>query len=311
MSLALKHRLLLRAKVLAAIRAFFAARDVQEVDTPLLASTSITDPYLNPLWLTCQQKILYLQTSPEYAMKRLLSGGSGSIYQLCKAFRDDEHGKLHRREFTMLEWYRVGFNHHDLMDEMDDFLQAVIQAKPAVRYSYQEIFEKYMNINPHDILLDYLIKIFNKNIILNNPDVLLDKSDYLSLLLDYIFEKENKRELDGVIFIYDFPAEQAALAKIRDEKGCKIGERFEVYINGIELANGYHELADAHEQRKRFEKDLEKREKLGYKILPIDGKLLQALEFDFPDCAGVALGVDRLLMIMDQQTDIKDVMTGE
>lgn len=267
-----------------------------------MASSTVTDPFIQSF--NIHQK-WYLQTSPEYAMKRLLAAGSGSIYQICKAFRDDETGKLHNPEFTMLEWYRLGFDHHQLMQEMDDFFQAVIQTKPAEKISYQKLFEKYFQINPHQATLETLQNIAHeKQLIITSNN--LTKDDWLQLLMTHFIEPELGRECP--LFIYDFPASQAALAKIRQDH-FPVAERFEVYIHGIELANGYHELSDANEQRQRFANDLIKRKKLNYATPPVDEYLLAAIEHGLPDCAGVALGIDRLIMIAAQKTAIAEVVS--
>ncbi len=294
-----------RANILANIRDFFAQKNIFEVETPLMCSAPVTDPFLDALTIQYHHKTWYMQTSPEYAMKRLLCAGSGSIYQMCKAFRSDEMGKYHHPEFTMLEWYHIGFNHHDLMLEMDEFLQYVIQTKPARTLSYQQLFEKYLNINPH-IISDTELNIIAQEKCNIQDDKKLDRDDYLNLLLTHVIEPELKSELNP-IFIYDYPASQCALAKIR-QGTSSVAERFEVYFQGIELANGYHELTQSSEQKKRFNQDLEKREKLTYPIVPIDHYLLSAMENGLPDCAGVALGVDRLVMIAAQKQNISDIM---
>lgn len=294
----------LRAKILADIRTFFAKRNILEVETPLMCSAPVTDPFLDTLQIHYQNKIWHLQTSPEYAMKRLLCAGSGSIYQLCKAFRSDEMGKHHHPEFSILEWYHLGFDHHDLMDEMDEFLQYVIQTKPAKKLSYQQLFEKYLNVNPH-IIADEELKIITQTNCGIKGDDKLDRDDYLNLLMTHSIEPQLDK--DQPVFIYDYPASQAALAKIRQDNP-PVAERFEVYIQSIELANGYHELTDATEQIKRFHQDIEKRKKLNLPIVPIDHYLLSAMENGLPDCAGVALGVDRLALIAAQKENLSDTM---
>lgn len=298
------------ANLLAKIRAFFAARNILEVETPLLGKSTITDPNIQSIIARChppgssKSQILYLQTSPEFAMKRLLAAGSGSIYQICKAFRDEESGRLHKPEFTMLEWYRIGFDHHDLMDEMDEFLGFVIDAKKAERLSYAEMFQKYLEINPHSASVLELQNCAAQN----NLDVSFacDKSSdpdlWLNLLLTHLIEQHLGQ--NRPTFVYDYPKNQAALAKIRKDGEYFVAERFEVYINGIELANGFHELADADEQRTRFEKDLEKRREMNLSEIPLDEDFLAALKSGLPNCAGVALGVDRLCMIAKNLSDI-------
>jgi len=290
-----------RAQIIAQIRDFFAARRVLEVETPLLSSATVTDVNLHSLKTHCKNLgDLYLQTSPEYAMKRLLAADSGSIYQICKAFRDDESGRLHNPEFTILEWYRVGFNHHQLMDEMDKLLQLILSGARATRYSYQEIFEKFLQVNPHKADIKVLQKCAHEHGIDVEVD---DKDTWLQLLMSEIIEPK----LKATVFVYDYPASQAALAKIRKAK-FPVAERFEVYVDGIELANGFHELQDAREQRQRFLHDLKKREKLGYPKIPIDENFLASLEHGLPACAGVALGIDRLIMLALDANHIDQVI---
>jgi elongation factor P--(R)-beta-lysine ligase len=275
-----------RAEILARIRQFFAERNVLEVETPALSHATVTDPYLHSFKTKFQNETLYLQTSPEYAMKRLLVAGSGPIFQICKSFRDDESGRYHNPEFTMLEWYRPDFDHHDLMREMDELLQLILQTKPAEKFSYAEIFANHVGVNPHTATIDELKTLVNINE--NERDILLQ------LIMSEIIEPKIGQEKPT--FIFDYPITQAALAKIRNDNP-PVAERFEVYFKGIELANGFHELQDAAEQKKRFEKDLAKRKKLGYETVNVDIRFLQALEQGLPECAGVALGIDRLVML--------------
>ncbi len=302
-----------RAKILEKIRAFFAIRDVLEVETPLLSHGTVTDPFTHSITAqyspagSKQTDILYLQTSPEYAMKRLLAAGSGSIYQICKAFRNGESGRKHNPEFTMLEWYRLNFDHHALMSDMDEFLQFVIATKPATRISYSNIFDNYLNINPHRASINELknCAVINNLCIAEGIDE-YDRNTWLDLLMSHLIEPH----LGQVepIFIYDYPANQAALARIRRDD-IPVAERFEVYINGIELANGFHELANATEQRNRFEENIIERRKLGYNEVTIDENLIAALNYGLPDCAGVAIGIDRLIMIATAANSIKDIIS--
>lgn len=311
MSLALKTesntRQLLagRATVLAQIRSYFAEQNVMSVDTSLLCNTTATDPQLRSI--TCKPANAtapcYLQTSPEFAMKRLLAAGSGSIYQLCKAFRDEEVGRYHQREFTMLEWYRVGFNHHQLMDDVDALLQRLLHCSSAERIPYQSLFLQHCDLDPHTASITDLQTAATKHAIQTSDAITMDKDDWLHLLLSHIIEPN--LGLDRPTLVYDYPASQAALAKIRQENP-PVAERFEVYVNGIELANGYHELTDAKEQHHRFVADNTRRRQLKLPELPIDTDLLKALEQGLPDCAGVALGVDRLMMLVMGAEHIKN-----
>lgn len=297
-----------RAEVLAQIRQFFKDRNVFEVETPLLCHATVTDPYIQSMQI--QQGFLpavpagFLQTSPEYAMKRLLAAGSGSIFQLCKAFRHDEVGWQHNPEFTLLEWYRVGFDHHALMQEIDALLQYILKTKPAEKLSYQQVFLHYLNIDPLDCELDDLIQLAKRQSIDISGE--FDRDDWLNLLFTHCIEHQLGHE--APLFMYDYPASQAALAKINPNDN-RVAERFEVYINGIELANGFHELCDAKEQRARFERDLTMRQEHHITEVPIDENFLQALAHGLPDCAGVALGVDRLLMLALQKSSINEVIS--
>lgn len=291
-----------RAEILRKIRAFFYQKNITEVETPLLCSTGVTDPYLDCMKVNFNQRVGYLQTSPEYAMKRLLAAGIGDCYQICKAFRCDESGQYHNPEFTMLEWYRLNFDHHQLMNDMDELLQLVLKCLPAKRISYQQLFLEYLNLDPHLASIEDLKKIAPElcSVLNNATDT---KDDHLMLLLSHLIEP--KIGFDRPCFIYDYPASQSSLSKIRDG----VAERFEVYIHGIELANGFHELQNANEQKKRFLQDNEKREQLNKFIMPLDERLSAALEQGLPNCAGVALGVDRLIMLALKQNTLQDVLS--
>ncbi|MCK4608677.1 MAG: EF-P lysine aminoacylase GenX [Gammaproteobacteria bacterium] len=294
------HALKSRAELLAKIRQFFVEREVLEVETPLLGASTIPDPNIHSFTSQYFNSALYLQTSPEFAMKRLLAAGSGSIYQICKAFRNEDCGKQHNPEFTMLEWYRVGFDHHQLMDEMDALLRYVLGGTPAERLTYAAMFEKFLQLDPHAASLAELQNCAVMHGI-NKVDN-LERDDWLNLLLTHLIEPHLGKERPT--FIYDYPASQAALAQINNG----VAERFEVYIDGLELANGFHELGDAKEQRARFEADLAKRRALNSPEIPLDEEFLAALASGFPACAGVALGIDRLLMVLLNTRDLKDVL---
>jgi elongation factor P--(R)-beta-lysine ligase len=298
----------LRAEILAKIRAFFSTRNILEVETPLLSHSTITDPNIHSfishynLTGSNAQEILYLQTSPEFAMKRLIAAGSGSIFQICKAFRNEEQGNLHNPEFTILEWYHLNFDHHDLMNEMDEFLVYVINSKRAEKLTYQEAFIKYLQIDPLANDTFELRKCaLNKGL---NDIANLDKDGWLNILFAEFIEPN--LGITTPTFIYNYPASQAALAQI-NHSDPRVANRFEVFINGIELANGFHELANSNEQRQRFEKDLHRRQKLNLPSIPLDNNFLASLDY-FPNCAGVALGIDRLLMIISKAKNIEEVI---
>lgn len=295
-----------RAEYLAKIRNFFKDLDVLEVDTPLAYDYAVTDPFIDVFSINTIAGKRYLQSSPEYAMKRLLAAGSGSIYQICKAFRDEPCGKLHNHEFTMIEWYRVGIDYYQLMREMQK-LFAMLKANLEFIYlSYQEVFEKYYNINPHDTCLAELQALVRENVGeiqgLKNPTI----ADCLDILFSYKIEK-NLNQQNTIYFIYDYTIHQSALArKVKDKNSQLVAARFEVFCNGIELANGYYELIDKKEQLKRFESDIATRKKQQKALLDIDTKLLECLG-NIPECSGVALGFDRLLMSLEGIGNIKNL----
>jgi len=286
-----------RAELIDRIRAFFKARDFLEVETPLLCQHTVTDRYIESF----KTNNRYLQTSPEYTMKRLLVAGSGPLFQITKAFRQEQSGHLHNPEFTLLEWYRPKFNHHDLMAEMSSLLVEVAGLNPAIRLSYRDIFKSYCDIDVFTCTDDMI-----KNKLTNIDSKTLNRDTCLQLLLS---EKiEPKLGYQAPIFIYDFPVNQAALAKIRYDDP-PVAERFEVYIQGKEIANGFHELTDPQEQRQRFRQDQAYRQLQQKNIPDIDDRLIQALEVGLPNCAGVALGIDRLLMCLIDKKHIKEVIT--
>ncbi len=308
------ERLRLRADLLARIRSFFSDRGVLEVDTPALSRASGTDPALESFSTVYNGPglagtKLYLHTSPEFSMKRLLAAGSGSIYQLCKVFRDGEFGTRHNPEFTLLEWYRTGFDDLDLMDEVEHLLTAVLAgiAPPdsVHHWTYRDLFIEYAGIDPFTVSSGEL-----RDLLLSRYDISCealfsdDLDGWLDLVMTHVIEP---RMGAGLIFVRDYPASQAALARLRPGTPT-VAARFEVYLNGIELANGFHELADAVEQRERFEKERARRRNDGLADVPIDERLLSALQSGLPDCAGVALGVDRLVMIASGAESLHEVI---
>ncbi len=295
-----------RAELYAWVREFFSERNVLEVETPLLMEHGVTDRFMKSMRVAgVYDAGGYLQTSPEYAMKRLVAAGSGSIFQICKAFRLEESGSRHNPEFSMLEWYRVGFDHWDLMEETLELLTRILGKRKRINYSYEEAFEHFLNINPYQISLNNLAK-FSKELLGDLPDD-LEKDDYLSLL----FEAQIEPKLginDTIAFITDFPASQSALAKI-DSENPLVAQRFEVYIEGYELANGFNELQDAQEQLRRFEADNEWRKENNLEDIAIDDDFIGALKSGLPQCAGIALGLDRLLMIKQGLNSIEQALT--
>ncbi len=241
-------------------------------------------------------------------MKRLLAAGSGAIYQICKAFRNGESGRRHNPEFTLLEWYRPDFNHHQLMEDVATLVNSVLPKPRAVEYlSYGEIFIRHLNIDPHHATALQLQQCAKQHHITDAERLDLPSKDgWLDLLLTHCIEPQLGQ--NHLSFVYDYPASQASLAKIRTGSP-PLAERFELYLEGMELANGFYELTDADEQQQRFSQNLEQRCLQGQPIVPMDKNLLAAINAGLPDCAGVALGVDRLLMQTTNTTEIDNVLS--
>jgi len=302
-----RSRLEARALLLRQIREFFFARQVLEVETPLLGSAAGTDPALAPITAapSCAgYRPRYLQTSPEFAMKRLLAAGSGPIYQVSKAFRDDEQGARHNPEFTLLEWYRPDFTLARLMDEV----QALVSATAGLgedfrRVTYSALFQHHLAVEPHTAPMEQLRSLAEEKIEVQLPED-TPRDHWLDLLFSHCIEPT----LQEAVFVTHWPASQAALAQIVEEAGHSVALRFELIAAGMELANGYQELTDPIEQRRRFEQDLLVRKQRGLPELPIDEHLLEALGHGLPACAGVALGVDRLLMLKTGSRAIDEVL---
>lgn len=302
----------LRARLYALIRQFFAARNVLEVETPILSVAGNTDPNIESFStefsgpLSAGMRTRWLRTSPEYPLKRLLATGIGDCYELGRVFRNGEAGRRHNPEFTMLEWYRVGFDHRQLMDEVAELIQhalALVGKKSSVvKRSYTDLFQSELGLDPHTALLEHLQQPLQEFRI--DPEG-LTRDDWLDLLLTHLLQPRIPN--DQLLLLYDYPASQCALAKIRNAD-VPVAERFEVYLGGQELANGYHELIDAREQRKRFQRDNTRRIERGEAAIVIDENLLTALAAGMPNCAGVALGIERLLMCLSDSDDIGNVL---
>lgn len=303
-----------RALVLQKIRQFFEARDVLEVDTPALSHAAVTDEHLHSFSTQFKHPFapkactLYLQTSPEFAMKRLLSAGSGAIYQICKSFRNEESGRVHNPEFTMLEWYRPGFDHQQLMSEIDELMQTVLGCEKAQRITYQKSFQQHLNCDPLTATLAQIKDLARQH----GYSELAANENNKDTLLMLLFSQHVEPHIgqDRPCFVVDFPASQAALAKISPTNPL-VAERFELYFQGMELANGFHELRDGPEQLRRFHEDNAKRHNNGLDIMPIDENFIAAINFGLPDCAGVALGVDRLIMLALGCASIEQVIAFE
>ena len=290
-----------RAVLYQQIRDFMRGRDILEVDTPILSHYGITDPYIESLQ-TASIQSYYLNTSPEFYMKRLLAAGTGSIYQITHVFRDEEQGKQHNIEFTMLEWYRQGFDYYQLMTELAQLLESLGLAKPD-KITYQDAFEQTIQLNPHTVETAELCQIANRY-------GWETRSNDRHELLDFIYSSVVIGQLDTEkpLIIYDYPECMAALATHKTGFPV-VSERFELFIDGMEIANGFNELLDAEEQRARFDSDLLQRKENSQHEPPIDPEFLAAMEAGIPKCAGIALGLDRLLMVLTENDDIVKVNT--
>ena len=307
-----------RAELLKRLRRYFAQQGVLEVETPLLASAGTTDPHIPSFSFSDTRSSgldgatrRYLNTSPEFAMKRLLAAGSGPIYQVCKAFRQGERGRHHNPEFSLLEWYRPGFDHHQLMQEVaalvGELAEGTREFGPVEYLSYHDCFQQQLGLDPHTAKAQMLRDCAQKNGLPMVSGLADDDRDgWLDLLMSLSVQPQ--LGLNHLCFVYDYPENQAALARVRPGNPA-VAERFELFIDGIELANGFHELQDAEEQRARFEADLVQRQKVGLEAIVLDERLLSALAAGLPACAGVALGLDRLQMVLSGEQYLRDVLS--
>ncbi len=291
-----------RARLLTAIRQFFAERDVLEVETPIMVNAAVTDPGLQSIAVT--ELSMFLHTSPEYAMKRLLAAGSGDIYQLCKVFRAGERGSHHNPEFSLLEWYRLDISIEQLMDEVAALVGSLLAPRPIEYLTYQEALQTYAGVDPLTAELGALQAATRMH---GLADASIANSSR-DALLDFLVSAQVGPRLGRgrLTFLHRYPRSQAALARL-DPLDERLALRFELYVEGIELANGFHELADAAEQRARFAADNRERNRLGLPPSPVDERLLTALEHGLPNCCGVALGLDRTLMVALGVDRIDDV----
>ena len=302
-----------RAWMLSRIRAFFETRHVLEVETPLLSHASGTDPQL--AFFTSnyntppKTQTLFLQTSPEFAMKRLLASGSGSIYQICKAFRNGEAGRFHNPEFTILEWYRVGFDLNALMDEVEALFNDLFegQLETSQRIAYSRIFEHYTGLNALTFSQQAYCEFAKRE---NLHDAMTICGDNHALWLDFLFSFCVQPHLgkNALCLIYGYPACQSSLARLNTDNPL-LTDRVEVFINGVELGNGFYELTHSLEQNTRFEAEIATRKHEKLPTATKDTRLLDALEAGLPDCAGIAIGLDRVLMILEKSTSISEVLS--
>ncbi|HTT04733.1 MAG TPA: EF-P lysine aminoacylase EpmA [Steroidobacteraceae bacterium] len=303
------HTLRLRAQLLGQVRAFFAARAVLEVDTPLLVGHAVTDPHLHcaEVRLPGRAGSLYLISSPEYAMKRLLAAGSGDIYQMSHVFRGDESGRVHNAEFMLIEWYRLGCSLHALMHETAQLAAQLLDladSSPEL-VSYTEAFERHAGVDP--LRLDeHTARSLARS---HGLDRLAAERFTLGELTDWLMGAVIGPQLGGkrLCCLHHYPASQASLARL-DPADARFALRFELYFRGVELANGFEELADPLEQRARFEMDQRERQARGLPLHAIDERLLAALHSPLPAAAGVALGFDRLLLLRTGAASLDQVM---
>ncbi|HET7202896.1 MAG TPA: EF-P lysine aminoacylase EpmA [Steroidobacteraceae bacterium] len=306
------ERLQLRARLLARVREYFAATGALEIETPALVRAPVTDVHLETLRVVddagAGTTAGYLQTSPEYAMKRLLCAGAPDIYQVCRVFRAGERGRRHNPEFTMIEWYRRGIDHHALMLDVEGLVRALLGEQPAlppsVFVAYRDAFDAAIGVDPLDApLADIVAALDQRGVAL--PDSMrmaTARDDVLDLAMGTIVASSFAQ--DRLTFLHDFPASQAALAQVRG----RVAARFEAFWGPLELANGFHELGASAEQRARFEADVAERRAKRQPAREMDERFLAALAHGLPPCAGVALGFDRLVMVAAGAATIDEVL---
>ena len=302
-----------RAALLGASRAFFADRGVLEVDTPIVVNAPVSDVHIHSAHVTFTDgagrsvQRCYLHTSPEYAMKRLIAAGLGDIYQICHVVRGLERGRLHNAEFTLIEWYRMGWSLEALIDEVEALTRTLLGPRAAAlaseRLSYRDAFRQHLGIDPFDAPRERLAAAAHAAGFTGGESA--DRDELLELLMSVRIGPALGR--GALTFVHGYPASQAALARV-DPTDPRAAQRFELYLSGIELANGFHELADVREQRARFEQDQQARQRRGLEIAPLDERLLAALSAGLPDCSGVALGFDRLVMLAVDAVRIDEVI---
>ena len=287
-----------RAQCLRQVREYFFTEQVLEVDTPLLMPWGSSDPSLSNFSVQSPEGFSpmltgYLQTSPEFAMKRLLAAGSGDIYQLGHAFRAEQPTPHHLPEFVLLEWYRLGFDHHRLMDDVQALVASILPGLSFVRHRYADVFFETFGINPHSATIEELINCgVGRGIELGHAAA--DRSLLLEALFSVLFLRATPA--NEAAFIYDFPVEQSAYARIAAGPPA-VAQRFELLVGGLEVANGYFEVADYREQMHRHEQEKVRRDRLGLPFVEVDPRFLEALQIGLPDCSGVAVGVDRIIML--------------
>ncbi len=293
-----------RSRLLTAIRGFLSARGVKEVSTPILIPYATTEPSLENLCANGGSKSRFLRTSPESALKTLLAAGLGDIYEIAPVFRADEYGALHREEFTLVEWYRVGFDHHQLMSEVEELLATCGWDAPVQRVSYASLFGNLTGLDPHTADLRSL-----EEILIRRTTARFGSGSDRAMLMDLLYLEILEPELRqlGTVLLYDFPECQRAYARL-SSSSPQLAQRFELIIDGLEIANGYFEVVDPEEQRSLFTQENEVRRQRGRPQVEPDQQWLRALEHGMPECAGVALGLERLMMALYGSTNIASVL---
>lgn len=294
-----------RARMLRAAREYFAATRALEVETPSMSSAAVSDVHLTSVQAQVCGKPVWLHTSPEYAMKRLLANGSGDIYQIARVYRDGETGRYHNPEFTLIEWYRLDQDHHQLMDDVEQLLGCLMPARcidRSERLTYQEAVQLHAHVDALNDPTPLLLASLREAGIDVPADLQQDRDGLLDLIMAVMVGPQLGRQ--RLTFVYDYPASQASLARVRGA----VASRFELYLDGLELANGFHELGNATEQRARFEQDVQQRISRGLAVAPLDEHFLSALAHGLPDCAGVAVGFDRVVMCATSAEHIDEVL---
>lgn len=294
--------------MLAQARIFFRERGILEVDTPLLSPYAPIDAHIDVMQVDAQDNLMgFLHTSPEYGMKRLLADSCGDIYQLGHVFRRGESSKLHAPEFTMAEWYRIGFSFEDMIAETVEFIRLFLGPISKEEITYRDALKKYAGIDyVHSSLQDLMQKAQELGLALSSDATSWDRDTLLQCLMSFCVEPHLGK--DTLLILRDYPASQAALAQTCQRGDETIAERFEVYYRSVELANGYHELTDAKEQLIRLEAENSERSAMGKSPLPIDTDFIAALTKGLPDCSGVAVGFDRLMMLRHNVTSIETIL---
>lgn len=300
-------QLKVRSDLYKKIRNFFEERNVLEVETPIMTPYTVTDPHVHSIDLSFNEHTWFLQTSPEYMMKQLIAMGCKDIFQISKAFRRDEFARFHQPEFSMLEWYRIGFDYQTLMQEVIALMRSVFDPLKVVYYRYEDLFNEVLGVNPLSATCEELREIACLHL---ESHAFMDFSEFtLTDWQQYLFSQLIEPVLSNVqcAMVYNFPISHSSLAK-PSKDDPRVSERFEMYLNGIECANGFSELASDHECIARFKSDIRQRERLGLPTIKMDRCFIEAMQKGLPDCAGVSIGLDRIIMILSNAAHIDEVI---